>query len=107
MNNNKIQNPVSQVPKTPQMNDRDFVNDMLLTEKYMTDGYSTALNEMSHEGLYQDIKTLFNETQDCQHQLFYLMFKKGWYSMAPAQSQHIQQDVQKFSNYAEQQFPPQ
>ena len=28
-NQQKVQNPETQVPKTPQMNDRDFVNDML------------------------------------------------------------------------------
>ncbi len=45
---NKIQNPAVQIEKTPQMNDRDFTNDMLATEKYITDAYSTALNEASH-----------------------------------------------------------
>ncbi len=48
-NQNKIGNPETQVPKTPQMNDRDFINELLATEKYMTDSYSTALNEMSND----------------------------------------------------------
>jgi spore coat protein CotF len=89
------------------MNDRDFINDILLTEKYMTAAYSTALNEMSHENLYQDVKAIFNETQDCQRQLFYLMFKKGWYSLSAEGPQQLQQDYQQFSNYANQQFPQQ
>ena len=37
------------------MNDRDFTNDLLSTEKYMTNSYSTFLNEASHEALYQDV----------------------------------------------------
>ena len=48
-NHQKIQNPQTQVPQTPQMNDRDLVNDVLSMEKYMTDSYCTALNEASHE----------------------------------------------------------
>ena len=45
----KIQNPEMQIQKTPQMNDRDFINDQLATEKYMTNSYNIALNEASHD----------------------------------------------------------
>ncbi|HEU5141201.1 MAG TPA: spore coat protein [Bacillales bacterium] len=87
------------------MNDRDFANDALATEKYMTAAYSTALNEMSHDMLYRDIKTVFNETQDCQRNLFNLMYQKGWYSLKASDPQQLQQDYQKFSNEKTQQFP--
>ena len=40
------------------MNDRDFSNDLLATEKYMTDAYNTFLNEASHQALYQDVLTI-------------------------------------------------
>ena len=101
----KIQNPKTQVPKNAQMNDRDMLNDMLATEKYMTDAYSTALNEMSHERLYQDLAMIFNETQQCQRDLFNLMFKKGWYKMDAASGQQLQQSYQQFSSYMTTQFP--
>lgn len=104
-NQNQFQNPQTNVPKTPQMNDRDFTNDMLTTEKYMTNAYSIALNEVSHESLYRDLKTVFNETQDAQRHLFNLMFQKGWYQLKAADSQHLQQDYQKFSTEKSQQFP--
>lgn len=106
MNNQstKIQNPKTQVPETPQMSDRDFINDQLATEKYMTASYSTALNEASHQSLYQDINTIFNETQESQRNLFNLMFKKGWYSFDAAQQQQLNQSYQQFTGYANQ-FP--
>ncbi|HET7657754.1 MAG TPA: spore coat protein, partial [Bacillales bacterium] len=72
---------------------------------YLTAAYSTALNEVSHETLYQDLKTIFNETQDCQRQLFTLMFQKGWYSLKAANPQQLQQDYQKFSSERTGQFP--
>ena len=103
-NQNKIKNPKTQVPETPQMNDRDFANDLLATGKYMTDSYSTALNEASHNQLYEDLSTIFNEAQDNQRQFFNLMFKKGWYSLEAAPQQKLQQSYQQFSGYASQ-FP--
>jgi len=104
MQNQTIQNQESQIQKTPKMNERDFTNDLLSTEKYMTDSYSTFLNEASHEALYQDILTIFTETQNEQRQLFNLMFQKGWYKLEPAEQQQLQQKYQQFQGYSNQ-FP--
>lgn len=100
----KIQNPETQVPTTPQMNDRDFINDVLATEKYMTESYSTFLNEASHQQLYQDVLNIFNETQNAQRNLYNLMFKKGWYKLEAAEQQKLQQSYQQFQGYSSQ-FP--
>jgi len=104
MNQQPIQNPETQVPKTPQMNDRDFINDLLATEKYMTDSYSTTLNEASHQALYQDLLGIFTETQNMQRELYTVMFQKGWYKLEPAEQQKLQQSYQQFKGYATQ-FP--
>jgi spore coat protein CotF len=103
-NQNTIQNPETQVNSTPQMNDRDFANDLLSTEKYMTNAYSVALNEASHQSLYQDMLTVFNETQNQQRELYNLMFKKGWYKVEAADQQKLQQSYQQFQGYSSQ-FP--
>jgi len=80
-NQNKIQYPETPIPKTPVMNERDFLNDMLSYEKYITASYSTAMNEASHASLYQDIHAIFDETKNLQRELYNLMFQKGWYSL--------------------------
>ncbi|WP_228550114.1 spore coat protein [Salinibacillus xinjiangensis] len=98
----KISNQETQVPKTPQMNERDFINDILTTEKYMTAAYSTAMNEVSNQTLYSDLATIFKETQDCQRNLFDMMFKKGWYSLEVADQQKMQQSYQQFAGYSNQ-----
>jgi spore coat protein CotF len=103
---NKIQNPESAVPKTPEMNDRDYINDVLAYEKYMTASYSVALNEASHDSLYQDVLTVFNETQNMQRELYNMMFKKGWYALEAAEAPKMQQTYQQFYNYMNQ-FPHQ
>ncbi|MFD2215952.1 spore coat protein [Metabacillus endolithicus] len=101
----KISNAETQVQEGPKMNDRDFANDLLSTEKYLTSSYSTALNEASHQALYQDLSTIFNETQQAQRDLYNLMFKNGWYSLEAADTQKLQQSYQKFSTTIQQQSP--
>ncbi|GAE33206.1 spore coat protein [Halalkalibacter akibai] len=100
----KIQNPELQVPKTPQMNDRDFINDILMCAKNMTNSYSVALNELSHDQLYQDVNQIFNETQNCQRELYNVMFRKGFYGLEAAEQQKLDQSYQQFSGYSSQ-FP--
>jgi len=108
MNNNqqqKITNPETQIQKGPQMNERDFVNDLLSTEKYLSMSYSTTLNEASHQALYQDLLTISNETHQSQRDLYNLMFKNGWYALEAADTQKLQQSHQQFSGYIQQQSP--
>ncbi|WP_096190095.1 spore coat protein [Evansella halocellulosilytica] len=95
----KISNPKTPIPEIPQMTDRDYINDMLTTEKYMTSSYSIAANEASHESLYSDIQQICNEAQRCQRDLFNLMFEKGWYSFDAADQQTLDQDYQRFTGY--------
>ncbi|WP_141432520.1 spore coat protein [Bacillus sp. 03113] len=106
MNQNQqtIQNPKIQTPNTPQMNERDFTNDLLSTEKYLSDSYSIFLNEASHQSLYQDALSIYTETQNSQRDLFNLMFKKGWYKLEAADQQKLQQMYQQFQKYTTQ-FP--
>lgn len=101
-NQQKIQNPESQVQKTPQMNERDFINDLLTTEKYMTTSYTMALHEASHKGLYEDLMSIFTETQNSQRDLYNLMFQKGWYAIEAADQQKLQQSYQQFQGYTNQ-----
>ncbi|WHY76743.1 spore coat protein [Neobacillus sp. WH10] len=103
-NQQKIQNTETQVPKTPQMNDRDFITDLLTTEKYLTTSYSMALHEASHQGLYQDIMKIFTETEQCQRDIYDLMFRKGWYAIEAADQLKLQQSYQQFQGYTNQ-FP--
>ncbi|WP_340639815.1 spore coat protein [Bacillus atrophaeus] len=104
-NQPKISNLETPVPATSQMNDRDFVNELLTTEKYITSSYCTALHEFSHESLYQDIQSIFDESQKAQRKLYDLMFQYGWYSIEAEDAQKLQQSHQKFQQTLQQQSP--
>ncbi|MFT8319146.1 MAG: spore coat protein [Sporolactobacillus sp.] len=100
-----IQNTETQSPKTAQLNDKDYLTDMLLTEKYLGVSYVHALQEASHQALYQDIKTVFDQESDHQRDLYNLMFNKGWYKFESQEPQKILQTQQQFTQDAQQQFP--
>lgn len=104
MTQQKIQNPEMPIQKTPEMNERDYLNDMLATEKYMGVSYSVALHEASHEQLFKDLSTICQETNDCQHNLYNVMFRKGFYALEAAEPQKLSQSYQQFSGYSSQ-FP--
>jgi spore coat protein CotF len=95
-----------QLPKVkgPEMNDRDFINDILSFEKYLTNGYNVGLNEMQNPKLHQDVNNILNTTHNNQWDAFNLMFQKGWYKMKAADSQEISSTHTQFNNYKSQ-FP--
>lgn len=90
--------------KGPEMNDRDRVNDILALEKYLTDSFNISAREASHSSLHQDIMSILNETHQCQHELFELMFRKGHYKLQAEQQTALDQTYQQFTNYSSQ-FP--
>ncbi len=95
--NQKIENPKVEVPETVEMNDRDYINDILETEKNMSDNLSIALNEASNNTLYEEILMLFIETKNAQRELYNMMFKKGWYSLEKEEENKITQKCNELS----------
>ncbi|WP_236838725.1 spore coat protein [Caldalkalibacillus salinus] len=90
--------------KGPEMNDRDRVNDVLATEKYLITVANIAAWESSHSELHQDAVSICQELQECHRDLFNLMFKKGWYKLEAEEQQKLDQAYKQFSNYSTQ-FP--
>lgn len=79
--NEKVQNPKTEVPNTKEMNDKDYLNAVLETEKNMSINMCIALNEASNETLYQELYKMFEDIKKSQRDLFELAFQKGWYSL--------------------------
>jgi len=90
--------------KGPEMNERDWINDILSMEKSMTNGYNVGLNEMQNPKLHQDVQNILIDLHGEQYKLFDVMFAKGWYKMKTADAQEISQTATQFSNYKTQ-FP--
>ncbi|UFJ42054.1 spore coat protein [Brevibacillus humidisoli] len=104
---NQIKNPKpAGEPKVkgPEMNDRDRLNDVLATEKYLTDSLNVAAREASHDQLHHDMITILNETHRSQRSIFNMMFQKGWYALEAEDQQKLSQAFQQFNQYSTQ-FP--
>lgn len=97
-----VKNPSTQVHKGTELNDRDRLNDMLSTEKYLANGFNTFVTETSNQNLYNDVLHILNETHHAGRNIFNLMFEKGWYSLKQEQPQQIAKEHQKFSGYESQ-----
>lgn len=97
MNNNIVQAPKTEVPETQEMNDQNYLNSLLETEKNMSNNLSIALNEASNEILYQQLKTIFDETQNMQRRLFEEAFSLGWYPLEKAETTKITQKYNQLS----------
>ncbi len=105
-NPEQIKNPqTGQLPKVkgPEMNERDFVNDILATEKYLSHSLNIFALEAGNQVLHGEVMTLLNETHVAARNLFNEMFKKGWYSLTAAGQPEIQQTGEQFQNYQTQQ----
>lgn len=106
-NQNQIANPQSgSLPqiKGPEMNDRDFLNDGLATEKYLTDSLNVAVREASHQELYNDLVSILTESHQSARNLYNLMFQQGWYKLEAEDQQKLNQAYQQYSGYSSQ-FP--
>lgn len=99
--NNKISNPKKEVPKTSEMNDKNYLSTMLEIEKAIVKNYAVTLTEASNEDLYNDFHDMFDDASDMQRQLYNMMFKKGWYSIEAAQDTKIDEKL----NMLEQELP--
>lgn len=99
-----IEQPKAGKHKTPQMNDRDRINDVLAMEKYLTDSFNVAAREASHEELHRDMMTILMETHQCQRDLYLTMFRQGVYKVEAEEQQKLDQTYKQFSNYTSQ-FP--
>lgn len=97
MNNNKVQNTKVEVPSTIEMNDENYLNDILETEKNMSVNMTIALNEASNETLYNELYELFIQIKNAQRDLFELAFRKGWYTLEKAEQTKISEEYNKLS----------
>ena len=89
MNNNKISNPKTEVPKGTSINDKDYMNSLLSSLKEMVKNYATSLTEVSNQTLYKEFKTMFDEYSNLQREVYETMFRKGWYSIEKVEQQKL------------------
>lgn len=96
--NNKIQNPKIELDSSIEMNDENYLNDILETEKNMSVNFTYALNEASNETLFNEIYEMFKQIKTSQRNLFELSFRKGFYTLEKAETNKINEEYNTLLN---------
>lgn len=96
--NNKVQNPKIELDSSIEMNDENYLNDILETEKNMSVNFTYALNEASNETLFNEIYEMFKQIKEAQRNLFELSFRKGFYTLEKAETNKINEEYNNLLN---------
>lgn len=80
------------------LTDREIMDDILTSQKHITDIYNTFSNECVNQNLQDDMLRILKEEHSIQFSVFSDMQKKGWYNPATAQAQMINDTKTKFEN---------
>ena len=96
--NNKVQNPKIELESSIEMNDENYLNDILETEKNMSVNFTYALNEASNETLFNEIYEIFKQIKEAQRNLFELSFRKGFYTLEKAETNKINEEYNTLLN---------
>lgn len=92
--NNEVKNKKVEVPTGLNLNDKDYIGNLLSCLKEMCKNYTVALTEASNENLYQQYQEMFLEYSKLQRNVYELMFRKGWYILEKAEANKIDKKYQ-------------
>ena len=80
------------------MRDQTIFEDILSSQKYITETYNTFTNECTTPAIRDEFLNLLNEEHKIQADVFDEMKTRGWYSPAAAEKNKIEQIRQKYKN---------
>ena len=84
----------------PCFSDKEMMNDVLSSQKFMTDGYNTTANESDEQTVRSAVMSILNDEHTIQHDVFTEMKKRGWYQTEAAPQTKIDETKQKFDIYS-------
>lgn len=77
--------------------DKEQMNDLLQTEKYLTGCYNSYLLEAATPEVKRCLEAMLTDTHSMQQQIFTDMNSRGWYPVTKAEDQKVTAAKQKFS----------
>lgn len=79
------------------MDDKNIMEDLLLTTKGVIDLYMHGAIESSTTNVHQAFSCAFDDTLSMQDSIYKQMTAKGWYQIENAPQQQLQQTKQKYA----------
>lgn len=83
------------------MTDKEFIMDLLETEKNLTVNMVYALNEASNDSLYKELFEMFKEISKTTKDLFTFAYNKGFYQLEAEQTKKIKDAIKTLSQELE------
>ena len=82
---------------TQYMGDKEILQDALMSQKHISEGYNSFAGECARLDLRDAFLNILNDEHGIQSDVFSLMQSNGWYPTESAQPQKVQAARQKFS----------
>lgn len=79
------------------MTDKEILMDVLENEKNMTTNMVYALNEASHEKLYNELFNIFEGVSESAKELFALAYDLNYYQLEAEKKTKIEKTAQKLN----------
>ena len=79
------------------MEDKDLMENELLTQKGICDLYMHGAIEASTLEVHEAFKNALNESLNIQNKIYNLMAEKGWYPMQNVDQQQLDNVKQKYA----------
>lgn len=86
----------------PDLNDRDMLMDLLITEKYLSSLYNRTESECTNQKLREELHTLHSAHEAQHSELFKELHKRGWYDTPRAEPGQLSQMVHTWEQRSQQ-----
>ncbi|WBY63416.1 MAG: Spore coat protein [Thermocaproicibacter melissae] len=80
------------------LQERDLMNDVLSSQKFITDTYNTFTNECATPNVRDGFMSILNEEHQIQAEVFDMMKQRGWYQTPAADQQKVNQAKQQYAS---------
>ena len=80
------------------LTEEDILNDILLSEKTISNNYSVALSEMSNDKLYKKVMNIFMDTKDIAREVYIFMYNNGMYDVTAEDETKINESCMKYED---------
>ncbi len=77
------------------MKDKEIIMDVLENEKTMSANMVYALNEASHEKLYNELFNMFQQINESAKDVFAICYNLGYYTLEAEKATKLQKSIQK------------
>lgn len=92
---NKVCCKETKVEATIELNDRDYLNDILCNEKNILSNTTIALTEASNRKLQKEFKDFFDTIEEIQRDTYEIAWNYGWYSLEESEKTKVNQKAKE------------